>query len=51
MLRLRGRLSDLESARRPRLVSVSVDPTHDTPAVLAAYAREHGVEGSDWLLP
>jgi|CXWL01.1.fsa_nt_gi protein SCO1/2 len=49
MLRLRGRLSDLAAARRPRLVSISVDPTHDTPAVLADYAREHGVEGADWL--
>ncbi|MGQ0644158.1 MAG: SCO family protein [Elusimicrobiota bacterium] len=27
---------------RPRFVSFSVDPAHDTPAVLAAYAARHG---------
>jgi len=32
-----------------RSVSISVDPEHDTPEVLSAYAREHGVEGRDWL--
>jgi protein SCO1/2 len=32
-----------------RRVSVSVDPANDTPAVLAAYARQHGAEAPDWL--
>jgi protein SCO1/2 len=32
----------------PHLVSFSVDPTHDTPAVLAAYAREHGARPERW---
>jgi protein SCO1/2 len=32
----------------PHLVSFSVDPTHDTPAVLAAYAREHGARADRW---
>jgi protein SCO1 len=31
-----------------RRVSISVDPEHDTPDVLAAFARSHGAEG-DWL--
>ena len=32
-----------------RRVSVSVDPAHDTPAVLAEYARQHKAEAPDWL--
>jgi cytochrome oxidase Cu insertion factor (SCO1/SenC/PrrC family) len=32
-----------------RFVSISVDPEHDRPAVLAGYRREHGIEGEDWL--
>jgi protein SCO1/2 len=31
-----------------RLVSFSVDPGHDTPAVLAEYARTHGAEPARW---
>ena len=31
-----------------RLVSVSVDPEHDTPQVLAAYAVTNGVDRSGW---
>ncbi|MDH5670809.1 MAG: SCO family protein [Myxococcales bacterium] len=31
-----------------RFVSFSVDPAHDTPEVLQAYAREHGVDQPDW---
>lgn len=30
------------------LVSVSVDPTHDTPPVLAAYAEKYGADLSHW---
>ncbi len=30
------------------LVSISVDPVHDTPAVLAAYARSRGALPGDW---
>jgi protein SCO1/2 len=33
---------------RPRRVSISVDPAHDTPEVLRRYADQHGV-GSDWV--
>lgn len=31
-----------------RLVSISVDPEHDTPAQLRAYAAEHGVDLATW---
>ena len=31
-----------------RLVSVTVDPDHDTPEVLADYARRFGAEGDRW---
>ena len=32
-----------------RRVSFSVDPEFDTPAVLAAYARDHGIRDDRWL--
>ncbi|MEO0326562.1 MAG: SCO family protein, partial [Myxococcota bacterium] len=31
-----------------RLVSFSVDPGHDTPEVLAAYAARHGADATRW---
>jgi protein SCO1/2 len=31
-----------------RLLSISVDPEHDTPAVLSAYAKEHGADTATW---
>lgn len=31
-----------------RLVSITVDPATDTPAVLAAYARTHGADPARW---
>jgi protein SCO1/2 len=34
--------------KAPRLISFSVDPQHDTPAVLAAYARQHGARAERW---
>lgn len=30
------------------LVSFSVDPAHDTPDILAAYAKEHGADPARW---
>ncbi|RMF20217.1 MAG: SCO family protein [Deltaproteobacteria bacterium] len=33
-----------------RIVSFSVDPQYDTPPVLAAYARSHGIDGRRWKL-
>jgi protein SCO1 len=32
-----------------RILSISIDPAHDTPQVLQAYARQHGL-GSGWQL-
>jgi protein SCO1 len=32
------------------LVLVTLDPTRDTPAALAAYAREHGLDTPRWTL-
>jgi protein SCO1/2 len=37
----------LPGDERPRRISITVDPTHDTPEVLRRYAAQHGV-GSDW---
>jgi protein SCO1/2 len=31
-----------------KLVSITVDPENDTPAVLAAYAKEHGADPQRW---
>jgi protein SCO1/2 len=43
-----GNMKRLEShATTPTLVSFSVDPGHDDPTVLSAYADRHGA-GSDW---
>lgn len=47
MAGLRSRLRD--AGLRARLVSFSVDPTHDTPEVLRDYARRMGAEGDEWL--
>jgi len=50
---LSGRMLALQKALRGRddfrLVSFSVDPDFDTPAVLRAYARDHGAESALWL--
>ncbi len=49
------RMTDRMASLGPRLppgvrrVSVSVDPGHDTPEVLTAYARLHHAEAPDWL--
>lgn len=32
-----------------RRVSITVDPEYDTPPVLAAYARDHGIRDERWL--
>lgn len=49
--RMTERMVSLGSRLAPgvRRVSVSVDPAHDTPAVLADYARLHKAEATDWL--
>lgn len=45
-----ARMKDLRAAQPAvDLVSFSVDPDHDTPEALQAYARQHGI-GDRWLL-
>jgi cytochrome oxidase Cu insertion factor (SCO1/SenC/PrrC family) len=41
---------DLADQEGVVLVSFSVDPEHDTPAVLKAYAKDHGVDPTRWWL-
>jgi protein SCO1 len=48
-----GRMARIEAQTRGRaeglrLVSFSVDPEHDTPEVLAAYAAQHGANTARW---
>jgi len=45
----RGELAP-ELRRRTRFVSVSLDPVHDTPAVLRAWAEQRGLEPEGWSL-
>lgn len=46
-----ARMKDLQAAQPALdLVSLSVDPEHDTPEVLRAYAHQHGLGGRWWLL-
>lgn len=40
-------LSDLPDFR---IVSISVDPQHDTPSVLAEYSEKHGIPAGRWKL-
>jgi protein SCO1 len=32
-----------------KIVSITLDPEHDTPAELAKYARDHEADGSGWI--
>jgi len=50
---LTNKLSGLRTQLLPqrqhvRIVSISVDPENDTPAVLKAFAKEHGADYPDW---
>src|SRR6185503_5045916 len=49
--RMTERMASLGQRLAPgvRRVSLSVDPAHDTPAVLTEYARAHKAESPDWL--
>jgi len=38
-----------ELGKKVRLVSVTLDPEHDNPAVLLKYANEHGANGANWI--
>ncbi len=48
MARLQSRLRG-QGGQRPRLVSFSVDPAADTPAVLRDYAHRFGADAEQWL--
>lgn len=53
--KIQGAMLDLQTAliaseSRCRLVSVSVDPANDTPAVLAKYAADLGADTTRWTL-
>ena len=48
MVRLQEATADAGLADATRFVSFSVDPEHDTPEVLAAYAERHGADTSRW---
>jgi len=41
-------MADPELKDRVRLISVSFDPAHDTPAVMASYGRGFRQDGFDW---
>lgn len=47
-----GRMRDLRDsvpAGKARIVTITVDPGHDTPAVLKRYAKTYGSNGDRWL--
>jgi protein SCO1/2 len=46
----RAVLADPALANTARLISISFDPEHDTPAVLAAHARQVGADPRIWSL-
>ncbi len=48
MLDLQARMASDPVGGRVRLVSFSVDPEHDRPAVLAEYAQGHGADTERW---
>jgi protein SCO1/2 len=48
MARVQRQLTGDPALEDVRLVSISVDPEHDTPARLAAYAEKHGADRGRW---
>jgi protein SCO1/2 len=46
--RITRRLRELQQRTAARLISVSVDPEHDTPEVLRRYASENGADPARW---
>jgi enediyne biosynthesis protein E4 len=45
---LSRQLSDELKADRLQFVSFTVDPNHDTPAVLESYAKQHNADAASW---
>jgi protein SCO1/2 len=50
LARLGERIGTGPLAGRVRLVSLSFDPLHDTPARMAEYGRWHGADGALWTV-
>ena len=48
MARVQRQLTGDPALKDVRLVSISVDPEHDTPARLATYAEKHGADRDRW---
>jgi protein SCO1/2 len=51
--RVTARMKEIRArvpANELRLVSISVDPENDTPAVLSAYAAQYAIRDDDWWL-
>lgn len=48
LAKLQKTLAQDEAWKDIRLVSISVDPENDTPAVLKQYANEHGADADHW---
>ncbi len=48
MVDLQTELGKTDKGRRIRLLSITVDPETDTPAVLAAYASKNGADPTRW---
>jgi len=46
----RAVLADADLARRVRLISITLDPQHDTSSVLAAHAKQIGADPRIWTL-
>lgn len=44
-----ARLLDAGLGAKIRIVSITVDPEHDNPAALLAYARSHGADLRGWM--
>lgn len=48
MARLQKLVQEAGISDRVALVSISLDPEYDTPGILAAYARDHGIDGKNF---
>ncbi|MDH3211975.1 MAG: SCO family protein [Myxococcales bacterium] len=48
MARVQSKLAKDPAFEDVRLVSISVDPEHDTPALLTAYAEKYGADPDRW---
>jgi protein SCO1/2 len=49
MTQFHKELVDSRITEHVNMMTVTVDPEHDTPEILGTYARDLGVEGDDWV--